>query len=266
MNAGVRMGWLWLGLVLVGCVENSRTRVVDGSIPSTQVARQRLVQGQRYVSKAPATEATAKRVLAVGHKLILANPELGMRPLFLTVGVPHPEIFHRGGGLENYQIVISEGLVNRCKDDAQLAAVLSLELAKIATERQAMSDPVTPLRERRPLESMGADRGGLFGQPDGTQQMEAAHAEAARRKPRPAPAPPETLAKRYLDKAHFNPNALTEVAGLLRQAEDHSTVEQHLSKVGQPTIVPTAKLAAPIATTPPGEQPIAVSRKDKSGQ
>jgi len=47
------------------------------------------------VAHAPATEEVAKRVLAVGAKVVAANPQMALRPVFETAGLPQPEIFHQ---------------------------------------------------------------------------------------------------------------------------------------------------------------------------
>src|SRR4051794_12648603 len=63
-----------------------------------------------HLTSAPATEATARRVIAVGQQLIDANPQIGMRPLFSTMGVAQVELFHRGpteGVLKGSQVYVS---------------------------------------------------------------------------------------------------------------------------------------------------------------
>jgi predicted Zn-dependent protease len=213
-----------LAMLAAGCVEEPRSLLVNGG----PTAAATLTQSQRQVMKAPATEATAKRVLEVGRKLVTANPAIGMRPLFITVGSPKPEIFHRGGGVEGYQIYVSEGLVDRCKDDAELAAVLSLEIGKIVGEREALARSGKPVDKPPPIsESIGNDVAGSFGSPDGTHAMELARLEQERKKAGPLP-PPDKLARRYLEQAGYQPGVVDDVAPLLRQAEDNFVVEKHL--------------------------------------
>jgi hypothetical protein len=222
----------WLPLLLAGgCLDEHHTRVVSSGpmAPAPPASRT-----ERYVSPAPATEATAQRVLAVGQKVVLANPQMGLRPIFLTVGSPQPEIFHRGGTLEGYQVVISEGLANRCVEDAHLAAVLCLELGKMVSEREALASPAMRQAEDRPpppSEAIGRDSRGTFGPPDGTRLMELAKYESGR--PRPGtppfpPPPPDVLARKYLTQAGYDAAALADVAPLLRQAEDNFNVERQL--------------------------------------
>lgn len=216
-------------LLLSGCLEEHPTRLVSGG----PLASSPLLSSSRQVSRAPATEATAQRVMQVGQKLVTSNQQMGIRPVFVTVGAPHPEVFHRGNVLEGHQVIVSEGLVARCANDAQLAAVLSLELGKIISEREALASPAARDAARRPppSENIGSDSGGTFGPPDGTRMMELARYDRQRRRPGAAPKPPpapEALARGYLNKAGFDAETLTEVAPLLRQAEDHFTVERQL--------------------------------------
>ena len=114
---------------------------------------------ERLVSTAPAMKASSERVLQVGQRLILANPQLGLRPLFITVGVPQPEVFHKGGSLGGCQVVVSEGIVRACPSDAELAAVLALELGKIVAERVALASPASRQgNDRPPLERVDRPR------------------------------------------------------------------------------------------------------------
>src|SRR5262245_51077422 len=103
-----------LPLLLTGCIEAERSRLVSGGPPPAQIAR-----AKRYVSPAPATEESGQRVIGVAQRLVAANPQLGFRPLTITVGLPHVEIFHQGGGVDSYHVYVSEGLVKRCRTDEE---------------------------------------------------------------------------------------------------------------------------------------------------
>src|SRR5262245_26600377 len=95
-------------------------------------------------SVAPASTDAAARVDTMGRRILAANPAIGAKPLFTTIGAPQSEVFHRGMS----DIVVTEGLVRQCNDD-QLAAVLSLELAKMVREREAAAP--AQVRTRDPL-------------------------------------------------------------------------------------------------------------------
>jgi hypothetical protein len=221
-----------LALVLCGCFPEERKSLL---VP-TPLGNTPQLPSTAPVAHAPATEAVARRVLVVSRKVLEANRGIGMNPAFITAGTPQPEIFHQPGkGTQSGQIVISEGLVQRCKTDGQLAAILCQELGKMVAEREAL----VPGSTRMPGEPMpiyvpvGNDAGGVFGSPDGTRMMELAKYEQSRRTPDnnpPPPPTPEVLARTYLTQAGYSAAELTDVLPLLRQAEQHNTVEKTLGQ------------------------------------
>lgn len=210
-------------LLAAGCLDDHHAQLVRRSpVPApTAPARQ--------ASRAPSTEAAGRRVISAGKKLLDANPRLGMRPVFLTAGSPHPEVFHQGGRLVPYRVFVSEALVNRCKSDDELAAVLALQLGRMVTERQVAGarggrDDGLPASDR-----IGNDADSTFGGPDGTRLMEAAKRERQRADGAKArPPEPAALAREYLRRAGYDEAALEAVAPLLREAEDHDAIERQM--------------------------------------
>ena len=83
-------------------------------------------------ANAPASPQEA-RVHDVANKLLAANPQIHVKPEFV---VPHTDARELGHVAEENHIVISEGLVNACATEGQLAAVVGMELAKLVAERQ----------------------------------------------------------------------------------------------------------------------------------
>src|SRR4051794_2086027 len=65
------------------------------------------------VNSSPASTELSLRVNVVGHKLLDANKELGLQPLFATYGSAQPEIFHRG----QQMVDVTDGLVKQCKNE-----------------------------------------------------------------------------------------------------------------------------------------------------
>jgi hypothetical protein len=172
-------------------------------------------------SEAPtASTKAASRVHAVGSAVVGANAaDLSEKPVFMTIGLKEPMIFHRGAG----QIVISEALVDRCPTDAELAAVLCWELGKIAAlhppERRTDTDPV-------PAGPLARDVVGGTYEADMTRLAEEAKFD---RRPvrgtRPGHEPkadPKTLAQNFYAKTGRNPDDLTRLEPLLRDAEDNA--------------------------------------------
>ena len=219
-------------LGLTGCFGLGTEHESLPLVNSAPLAGTKWTAPERSVSNAPAMKASSERVLQVGQRLILANPQIALRPLFITVGVPHPEVFHKGGALGGCQVVVSEGIVNKCPSDAELAAVLALELGKFVSEREAMASPAArqPTERIPPGESIGNDSGGPFGSSDGTRMMELANRETRIRKlaAKSGPPDPKVLAGKYLAKAGYEAASLEQVAPLLRQAEDHYSLEKTL--------------------------------------
>src|SRR5262249_26083685 len=113
---------------------------------------------------APPSTEMALRVDVVRQSVLAANPKLTVRPLVATLGAPHPEIFHQGTQL----IHITEGLVKRCKNDSELAALLCLELAKMVSERESLSAARRRDAEARPPIEVPV---GGAGQPGGTDPV-----------------------------------------------------------------------------------------------
>ena len=94
----------------------------------------------------PARAETSERVHELGEALVGQNPFLGVAPVFYVVGRKEPEIYHPDG----HGLLVTEGLVDACKSDGELSAVLAVELGKMSAEvrsakRMRLSDaPITP--------------------------------------------------------------------------------------------------------------------------
>ena len=81
----------------------------------------------------PATTRMATRVVTVGNEVLAANGDaIHFKPVFFTSGIQEPQVFHvQKSGM----VVLSEGLVQKCSTDQELAAVICYELGKMAAER-----------------------------------------------------------------------------------------------------------------------------------
>jgi hypothetical protein len=224
-------------LVLAGCTQDERKPLLVSPPPFGTTPKAPEV---RLVSHTPtASEEVGKRVIKVGNKVVSANPQMCLRPAFLTAGLPKPEVFHRvsGHGFRHCEVVVTEGLVRQCRTDGQLAAVLALELGKVVSEREAMVPARVRQPDRRPPPEVriGGDAGGTFGPADGTRYAELAKMDNERRRPDTPPPPPPAptaLAREYLKKAGYDPADLSDVTPLLRKAEDNSALEMQLRNAG----------------------------------
>jgi predicted Zn-dependent protease len=179
-------------------------------------------------NRPPATDAAlAVKVDELGQKLVAANASLGMKPLFLTVGSPQPEIFHR----DTVGVFITESLVTQCKTEGQLAAVLSAELGRMVAERESLVSPQTRNPERPPPLILSMGNAGQFTGPDQVQQAEIARFDGDRRRPSKKYVPPDAtvLARGYLEAAGYDQRELDAVTPLLREAEKNFVVEQQFN-------------------------------------
>jgi hypothetical protein len=184
------------------------------------------------VAHAPATEAATRRVNDVGQRLLAANAELPVHPVFLGIGSPDPQIFHK----DATAIYVSDGLVNRCGTDAQLAAVLASELGKMISTREALLALKAARGQRdRPVSlPVGTDSGGRFGSADGTGLAELGKFEkdtghGPTGGPPTAPPDPDLLARTYLKKAGFAATDLDAVVPILREAGQHNDIEKQFT-------------------------------------
>lgn len=229
----VRRGWLLVLPVfaVAGCLfEESSTPLVpsDPFHPTPTAA-----VGWVRTPFAPASTEAAARVEAAGRKILTANQQIGVRPLFRTIGSPQPEIFH----VQTDEVNVTEGLVNGCKSEGELAAALCQELGKMVSERETLAGPKArnPEREPPPELRVGNDYVGGMGSPDQTRLAELSRFEKDhRRAGTPLPPPdPRILARSYLAKAGYPETSLEAVAPLLQAAAANLTFEKQMTATRQ---------------------------------
>ncbi len=190
-----------LVLGVSGCVSDEPKLTTVSQNP---FGRAGTVQGTK-VAHAPATEEVANRVWKLGGKILAANPRIKLPVHFQTIGDPKPEIFHlvqRDGS----QIFITQGLVNQCKNDDQLAALLCQELGEIASEQAAQARSARTAAPRPPM--MTPQIGNDIGDASRTDQMILGRYEKEQRQAESTLPPlvaPDKLARGYLQNAGFNP-------------------------------------------------------------
>jgi hypothetical protein len=185
------------------------------------------------VSSLPASEGAAKRVALVGQKILAANPQLAIRPIFATVGDTRPGILHRGTN----EITITEGLVRQCGTEAQLAAVLCQEMGKMVAEREAQvgAQLRAANREPPPRLDVGHDNIGSAGAADKTYLAELALYDKQRPKAGAGPAATpdaRALARTLMVQAGYSAADFDSAAPLLRVAEAPTSWDKQL---GNPT-------------------------------
>lgn len=239
-----------VGLVAGGCLDADDAKLDYFRRPEPPTSMAAL---------APASTETAARVDVVGRKLLAANPQIGARPQFHTIGAPHAELFHRGTS----DIFITEGLVRQTPDDSQLAALLASELGKMVRNREAQVPAA--LRTRTPLPPIDSRFGNddmMGGTTDRSNTRVWEEYDRDRKARRQAPLPDaNVLAQNYLRAAGLDPMALVAAEPLLRQAAARNTLEKQLSpSVPAPTPIPIAPGpgVVPLPSPPPsGGEPVA---------
>ena len=233
-----------LPVLLAGCIneELAKTEQVPSSLfgnPTPPPAQHVALTG------APASVEAASRVDQLGRKLIGCNPQMGLKPVFASLGDPRPEITNRLDPAGTPRIYVTEGLVRQCRSDGELAAVLSLELGKMVAQRKALAALSTRMPDRQPPPdvriSTGAGRWApLMAHTSPRWPSIPARAVAVDR--RRCPPDPRVLARGYLEKAGFNAADLDAVEPTLRQAEQNLNWEKQFatqparSRAGRPIL------------------------------
>jgi hypothetical protein len=180
---------------------------------------------------APASVAAAARVDKLGRQLVAGSPFLGLDPTFQTIGpvkaggISEPELFHR----DSTGVFLTEGMVDLCRKDEELAAVLAHELGQMAaearrTDRMRLRDPI-------PAVAMG-------GKPDGSTDFDPARDayladfEKNVRKPTERKMFPVTdankIAKQILADAGFAEKWLDDVQPTLKKANRTQVIAKQL--------------------------------------
>ena len=227
-------------LALGGCVpldafhaESDLAQVPTNPAPPSAVQTVK----RQNLNITPADPALGMRVDAVGRKLVAANPQAGLTPLFATIGgAPEPEIFHADPRV----VWVTEGLVRQCKSEAELAAVLASELGRMVSEREASASREARVAEARlPMQLPIGGSGNAY-EADPTYFMEMAkyetqHPRSARNKILPPP-DPRIVAGALLEQAGFSKADLDAVAPILRNAEKNCTFERQFKGTVDPNI------------------------------
>jgi hypothetical protein len=176
------------------------------------------------INYAPAPQDVAWRVDAVGRKLLDGDAQTGLRPMFATMGVAEPEIFHVDAGM----VYITEGLVRQCRSEGELAAVLASELGKMVAEREAVARRELREPERRVPIALPIGGNGYGMAADPTNMIELARFEKERPKtPRPLARPdPRKIAESLLERGGYQKAELVSADPILQNAERNTAIER----------------------------------------
>lgn len=148
------------------------------------------------------------RVDAVASRILMHNKQLGLHARFEVIPGADRKMLHKSDRL----VQLTEGMVDACVRDEQLAALLALELGRMAAQRQA--DRASDDERLPPLDvRIGGPDGGGFGPQ--LQQAEMAKLGMDRRKPA-SESPPnaEDIARQILMRSGFAPAELDGIRNL----------------------------------------------------
>jgi hypothetical protein len=174
----------------------------------------------------PASLQSAARVDQVGRAVLGANPFTGLDVTFQVIGRKEPVLLHR----DRHGVFISDGLVDQCRTDAELAAVLCTELGKMVAEERSLARMGYDTRAEVPVpNSMGAND--IAGDP--TRMAEAAMREAKAPKLThervKEPADPKAIAADLLKTAGYDAKTLEKVEPLLKGMNSDRDLVKQLS-------------------------------------
>jgi hypothetical protein len=228
----IRVGWfvLLVSLAGSGCLSQEVATTLVPLDPFQQHAAQR-----QRVAYGPASIEAAARVESVGQKLLAANPQTNLRPVFRTIGSPQPEIFHVG----TVEVDVTEGLVNQCRSDGELAGALAYALGAMLAEREVVAWPNgrMPHRQPSPALRVGNDQNSLGETPDMTRLAELGKHEKENGGPQNAAAPrpdPRNLARGLLVRAGYRDQDLDAAMPLVKSANTKPVFETQFSpRAGQ---------------------------------
>jgi hypothetical protein len=175
-------------------------------------------------SYTPASAELSERVDTVGKKVLKANPQIGLQPLFATIYSESAEIFH----VENRVIYVTKGVVDKCKTEPELAAVLAIELGKMVSEREARTSAEIRNPEQRPPIQVPMGNGVQGSGSDFTTVAELGKFEMNNPKSSHIPVrlDPNKLAGGYLEKAGFQVTDLDSVRLVLQEADKNIALER----------------------------------------
>ncbi len=206
-----------------GCVWDQRAPDGKLEMPADPM------RSEKNVSIVQANTEACTRVYTVGQRLLSSNPDLPRHMVFRAAGQPTPEIFHQG----NNSIVVTQKLVEMCKTDAELSAVLAMELGKMTAERMVLAPMDAEPDIRKPIDPglIGRDSSGVANTPDPFRLQETAIYEEDQRKQFAASRLPDPnhLARLYLRRAGYSPADLDRVKPILRAADGHSDLERQMT-------------------------------------
>ncbi|MGL6076904.1 MAG: hypothetical protein ACRC8S_22340 [Fimbriiglobus sp.] len=214
----VRVLWLpAVALLLCGCtreeLRRNSTSLFDGIPVDT-------------TNSPPAPLEVTTRVHEACDALVSQTPFLGVTPVVYAIGSKDVAIYHPSSD----GLMISQGLVESCKTDDELSAVLALELGKMSSEARA----ARRMRLTEPMKPLPGASSSLGSQPDENQlRAEMIFREQAKpnQKASGPSEDPNEIAEEILQNAGLPKELLTEARVKLAKASRNQKT--------QPTMTPS---------------------------
>jgi len=168
----------------------------------------------------PVSLPTSERVDGLGRRIVAQSPFSGLEPLFHVVWVRDSVLFHRGTA----EVFISAGLVEKCRTEPELAAVLCAELGKMSAEKRRAA-------------AHGKDRDGIASvSAPNPNALDAEKAAEVSRQEKAAPhrftaddLNAEAVARDLLRGAGFDPRELDKVQPLLKQSNRGDDIRKQMA-------------------------------------
>lgn len=217
----MRSTW-FLPLLFAGCLPlQTQPDEVTQQVPTSPFAEPRKAMPTR-VNYAPASRETSYRVLLIKDQLLAKNERIGLKPYAIAIGSPDPELFHVGNNL-----YITEGLVQQCATDNQLAAVLAFELGRMVADREAMvADEIRQPERPRPIAlPIGGNGYASEANPLGNVELARYEKENPKHAPKLARPNPQLVARAILENAGYQRTDLDAALPLLANAERFMILE-----------------------------------------
>ncbi len=217
MRRSLRRGLIGLSIATAGCTTDGR--------PADWLRNPFADRPPEAPTGPQASSRATTRVHAVGAQIVAANKAdfAGMHPVFFTIGVKEPMLFHRSDG----GIVVSESFVDRCSSDDELAAAICHELGQFVAKHAEKNPPAASERDLPPAPRLTSDVVGGAGAPDQTRLAEAAIYDRKNpRTPRTGPRQPgpdaKTLAQNFYTRAGHKAEDYGRSADLIKEAEENA--------------------------------------------
>lgn len=176
--------------------------------------------------------AAAARLDQVGRQIVAANPFIGDDISFQCIGADEPAIFHR----DAYSVFASDKLVELCKTDGELAAVLSTEIGKIVAERRnAARMGVSPRIPVVPQLNSNMEAGGIPSDQARIAEMAIMEQKTSRNNRSEKAqdlSDPQQVARELLQSAGFDPAEIDRAQPILKQLKDDNHVIRQMGGIG----------------------------------